>query len=54
VGTLLRRLESVAVRRRPDLRARGNPLLHPAEGRHLPLARRHAQPARPRFPHHPL
>ena len=35
---LLRRLEGLAVRRHPHLRPRGRPLLHPRQGRHLPLA----------------
>ena len=35
----LRRLEGVALRRHPHVRARGHRLLHPVQGRHVALAR---------------
>ena len=47
---LVRRVEGVDVRRPPHLRARGHPLLHPAQGRHVPLARPRVQRHRPRLP----
>ena len=34
----------------PDLRSRGHPLLHAAQGRHLPLARPRVERHRPRLP----
>ena len=37
-GVLLRRLEVLAVRRHPHVRAGGHQLLHPRQGRHVPLA----------------
>ena len=47
---LVRRLERIAVRRQPHLRARGHPLLHPRQGRHEPLARPGDEQGRPRLP----
>ena len=43
-------LEGVALRRRADVRPRGDPLLHPAEGRHLALAGPGVERDRPRLP----
>ena len=44
----LRRLEGVAVRRHPHVRPGGHPVLHPGQGRHLPLARPGHLRGRPR------
>ena len=52
--SLLRRLEELAVRRHPHVRARGHPLLHQGQGRHGPLARPGRQCRRPGFPPEPL
>ena len=38
--------KAVAVRRPPHARARGRPLLHPAEDHHLALAHRHPRRCR--------
>ena len=46
--------KDVALRRRRHLRTRGDPLLHPPEGRDVALARARHQPDRPRIPHDPL
>ena len=48
---LVRGLEGVAVRRHADLRARRRPLLHPAEGHHVALARAPHRFRQPRLPH---
>jgi methylmalonic acid semialdehyde dehydrogenase len=47
---LLRRLEVLAVRRHPRPRHRGRALLHPRQGRHLPLARPEPRRDQPRLP----
>ncbi len=47
---LLRRLEELALRRHPRLRRRGHQLLHPRQGRHLPLARPEPRRPEPRLP----
>ena len=47
---LVRRVEGVDLRRPSHLRPRGHPLLHAAQGRHVPLARPRVQRHRPRLP----
>ena len=51
---LVRRLEGVALRRLPRLRARVDPLLHARQGRHEPLARPGHEQGRPGVPADPL
>ena len=50
----LRRLEGLAVRRHPRARHRGRALLHPRQGRHLPLARPEHGGVNLGFPHQRL
>ena len=47
---LVRRVEGVALRRHARLRAGVDPLLHPRQGRHLPVARPRYEQGRPRLP----
>ena len=47
---LLRRLEGLAVRRHPRARRRGRALLHPRQGRHVPLARPEPRRHQPGLP----
>ena len=49
---LVRWVEGVDLRRQRDVRPRGGSLLHPAEGRHHPLARAARRRDRPRVPRH--
>ncbi len=50
----LRRLEGESVRRHPHVRPGGHQLLHPRQGRHVPLARPRDVDRRPRLPPKPL
>jgi malonate-semialdehyde dehydrogenase (acetylating)/methylmalonate-semialdehyde dehydrogenase len=47
---LVRRLEEQPLRGQPRARHRGCPLLHPRQGRHLPLARPQPRQPQPRLP----
>src|SRR4029453_18042119 len=49
---LVRRLEALAFRRRPHVRARGDPVLHTRQGRHAALARPGEEHGRSRVPAH--